>query len=149
MHSNPTFLTWHVILAQAVCDVLRHRHVRKQRVALEDSVNVAPIGREVSYLIAADVDAATVRQFKAADHPQNRRLAGARRSQQGNKASSGDSKSDTVHGLEVAERFAHFIEPDVAGHGTLSPIRERLRLRSRSPMIAIETPLGLTKPQRP
>ncbi len=44
--------------AQPVGDVLRHRHVREQRVVLEDRVDVAVVRRDVGDVLAVEQDAA-------------------------------------------------------------------------------------------
>ena len=73
----------HVRLVDALApqpegDVVEDREVREERVALEDGVDVAPVGRQPDDVAVAEVDRALVRLLEAADHPQRRRLAAAR-----------------------------------------------------------------------
>ena len=72
--------------AQAVGDVLGHRHVRPQRVALEDHRHVAAFRRHGARRrgqdLAADHDFACRGLDEARDQPQRRGLAAARRAQQ-------------------------------------------------------------------
>ena len=66
---------------EAVDDVLGHRHVRPQRVALEDHRHVAPLGRQRlrrrGHELVADADLAVARLDEAGDQPQRRGLAAA------------------------------------------------------------------------
>ena len=55
------------------------RHVREQRVVLEDRVDVALERRQPGDVVAVEQDAARGRQLEAGDHPQHGRLARAGR----------------------------------------------------------------------
>ena len=70
-------------LPEAVPDVLGHVHVREQRVVLEDRVDVAPVRRDARDRLAGQEDLALGRLLEPRDHPQGRRLATARRPEQG------------------------------------------------------------------
>ena len=63
--------------AQPVGNVLDHCHVRKQRVGLEHHADPATPQRLMRDVGPADRHRAGVRGHKAADHAQQRRLAGA------------------------------------------------------------------------
>ena len=67
--------------AQAVLDVLEDAHVREQRVVLEHRVDVAVVGLGRGHVPPAELDAPRRRGLEAGDHPQDRRLAGARGAQ--------------------------------------------------------------------
>jgi hypothetical protein len=56
--------------------------VREQRAGLEDRRRVALVGRQVIDAAAIDADRAGIRFLEAADQPQRRCLAGARRPEQ-------------------------------------------------------------------
>ena len=60
----------------------RTRHVRVERVALEDHRDVPLLGRQLGHVPAADQQAAARRGLQPGDHPQHRALAAARRSDQ-------------------------------------------------------------------
>ena len=64
---------------QAVAEVLAHGHVRVERVGLEDHGDVAAARREVGHVAVADRDRAVRDLLEPGDHPQQRRLAAARR----------------------------------------------------------------------
>jgi hypothetical protein len=68
--------------AQPVLHVLRHSQVREQRVALEDGVDRALVGGRAGEIRAVEQDATVGGFVEAADHPQRRGLAAARRTQQ-------------------------------------------------------------------
>src|SRR5205814_1245764 len=59
-------------------DVLEERKMRKERVALEDGVDVALIRRNARYIGVAEENRPRRRLFEAADHAQRRRLAATR-----------------------------------------------------------------------
>ena len=63
---------------EAVADVLRHRHVGKQRIALEHHADVASLDRQHRYVVRAEQDtSARIGRFEPRDDPQHRRLAAA------------------------------------------------------------------------
>jgi len=57
--------------------------VREQGVVLEDRVDLAVVGRHSGHVPAGQLDRAGARLLEAGDHPQRRRLARARRPEQG------------------------------------------------------------------
>ena len=91
---------------EAVGDVLRHRHVRPQRVALEDHRHVAPLGRHGAGRrgddLAADADFARGRLDETGDQPQRGGLAAARRAQQAHQATVLDGQRYVVDDRERA-----------------------------------------------
>ena len=62
---------------QTELDVLRRRHVREQRVRLEDHPHVAFVGRDAGDVLALDDDPSLVGTVEAGDETQRRRLAAA------------------------------------------------------------------------
>src|SRR5437773_441435 len=60
---------------QAVFHVLAHRHVREERVVLEDGVHVALVRSEAGDVVPVQQDPTPGRLFESGDHPQARRLA--------------------------------------------------------------------------
>ena len=86
--------------AQAVDDVFGHRHVRPQRVALEDHRHVALFGRQRARLRGhqpvADMDLAVGGLQETRDQPQRRGLAAAGRAQQADQLSMVDPQRDVI-----------------------------------------------------
>ena len=70
--------------------------VREQRVALEDGVDVAALGRDGREVGAVEQDLARGRALEAGDQPQRRRLAAARRPQQREELARPDREVDAV-----------------------------------------------------
>ena len=70
------------LLPESEGDVLRHRHVRKQRIGLEHHVDRAVVGRHLCDVDAVDMDPPRRRAFETGKHAQQRRLPAARRTQQ-------------------------------------------------------------------
>ena len=95
-------------------DVLQHRHVREQRVGLEDQADVALLRRRVGDVAAADEDAARGRPVEAGDQRQQRRLARAARSQDGDELALRHRQIDLVGRGNGAVALAHAFEADVA-----------------------------------
>ena len=93
----------HALHAQGKADVLRHRHMRKQGVALEHRVHIPVFGGNACDVPAVEHDAAAVRAIEPGDHAQQRGLPAPRRTQKGEELASPDRQADAVHGDEVAE----------------------------------------------
>jgi len=58
-------------------DVLRHRHVRKKRVALEDGMHRSLLGRDAGQWLAVEQQFTAIRFVETGDHAQDGRLAAA------------------------------------------------------------------------
>src|SRR5204863_9747344 len=63
--------------------VLQYRHMRKQRVGLEDQADITRLGGRVGDVAAADKDAAAGWPVEAGDQREERRLARAARPENG------------------------------------------------------------------
>jgi hypothetical protein len=87
-------------------NVLRHAHVRKQRVALEHCMQRPLFGWRVGNVAAVEEDATRIRQFEARDHPEQRSFAAARGAEQGDELARLDGKADVIDGDEIAEAAA-------------------------------------------
>src|SRR5438105_13220234 len=75
----------------------------EQRVALEHGVDVTTARRHVGAVVPVEEDGAGRRLLEACDHPQRRRLAATRRSEQREELARWDVEVDAVDGREVAE----------------------------------------------
>ncbi len=93
-------------------DVALDVEVAEERVALEDHVDVALVGRHLLDGLALEQDASLGRDLEAGEHPQRRRLAAARRAEQREELAGGDRQVDRVDGGEVAEALADALEAD-------------------------------------
>ena len=87
---------------QAVAEVLAHRHVRIEGVALEHHRDVAVARREVGHVPAADRHAARRDLLEPGDHPQQGRLAAAGRADENHELAVGDRQADVVDGHDIA-----------------------------------------------
>ena len=83
-------------VAQPEREVVVHRHVRVERVGLEDHREVACAGREVVDDAIADQDAAARDVLEAGQHPQRRALAAARRADEHEELAVGDLEREVV-----------------------------------------------------
>ena len=103
---------------QAEGDVIPDRHVLERRVVLEDEADAALLGGHVRHVTIAESDAALLGDLEAADDPQERRLAAARRAKQGGQGAVADLQRDIVEDDhvpvalgEVADRDRHRYSP--------------------------------------
>ena len=97
---------------QPVAHVLAHRHVRVERVRLEDHGDVAAARGEVGDLAVADPDLSAGHVLEPGDHPQEGRLAASRRPDEDEELAVGDLERDVVDGRHRAECLRHLVEPD-------------------------------------
>ena len=138
LHPLPPHSARDAFYAQAVGDVLRHGHMRKECVILEDRVHVALVRRRARDFPAVELDAAGIRSLEAGDQPQRRRLAGARRAEEGEELSRLDLEIDAVDGDDVPVGLANADEAYVrcrsrsVGHPRR--LRERLRRQASPPV---------------
>ena len=90
----------HFAQPQAVDDVFGHRHMRPQRVALEDHRHLALLGRQRARLRrhqpVADMDLAARRLEEAGDQPQRRGLAAAGWAEQADQLSMIDFQGNII-----------------------------------------------------
>lgn len=94
-------------------DVVKDRHIAEQGVVLEHEAD-APLGsRNVIDPFAVDDDVAAVGIFKAGQHAQDRRLAAAAGSQEGDQFALVDAKGNVPRGVERAVVFFDMLHLDV------------------------------------
>jgi len=102
-------------------EVVRDRHVRVERVALEDHRDVAVAGGEVVDDAVADPDLAVGDLFEAGEHAQRGRLATARRADQHHQLRVLDLELEVVDRLSpVGIDLGDMLERDL-GHGDVEP----------------------------
>ncbi|MCD6672124.1 MAG: hypothetical protein LT106_04650 [Burkholderiaceae bacterium] len=89
--------------AQTECDVLEARHVREERVALEDHSEIPPEGRDLVHAPAVDHHLAGVGRMKAGNEVQGGRLSAARRAEQRDELAVGHVEIDPLENLRRAE----------------------------------------------
>ncbi len=87
---------------ERVGDVVEHAHMRIQGVVLEDHGHVARAGRQVGHVTTSDGDASGRGPFEPGDGAQQRRLATARRSEQGEELAVFDAQIEPVEGANTA-----------------------------------------------
>ena len=123
---------------ERVLDVARHRHVREQRVALEDEADVALVRRQrVDDLLAQRHAAAPVLD-EARDDVQRRRLARAARAEQGDELAGLGLERDAVEHLGAAEPDREVLDADRDAHA--------VTVRRGRPSQATRTSSTVTKP---
>ena len=124
----------HAAKLQAVADVVGHGQVRKQRVVLEDDADVALGGRQARDVPPVEHDRALRQALEARDEPQQRRLPGAARAEQGQELARRDREVDAVqrdHGPELLADAAQLDGPRLG--------RGQRRLRRSAVEIRIST----------
>jgi hypothetical protein len=81
--------------------------VWKQRIVLEHHVDRTPVRQNLRDIPAVKQDTALVRRLEAGQHPQQRGLAAAARTEQREKLSGPDVERQPIHRPEDAEFFRH------------------------------------------
>ncbi|EJT84519.1 hypothetical protein PPS11_21719 [Pseudomonas putida S11] len=95
----------HLVLLQAEGDVLRHGHVREQRVGLEHHVDRPLVGRHVGDVDAIEEDPPFGRAFEAGQHAQQGGLAGTGAPQKSEDLALADFQGHIVHGYRFRRTF--------------------------------------------
>ena len=110
---------WHAGDLEAEGDVLRDRQVGEQRIGLEHHADIALVGLQPGDVLAADDDRAGGRLLEAGDHAQHRRLAAARRSEEGDELAGADIEVEILHDRGRCRRtFADVLDAEEGvGHG--------------------------------
>jgi hypothetical protein len=115
VHALLTLRAPDVAHLQPELDVLRHRHVREQRVVLEHDAEPALGGRDREQVAPLERDATRGRLDEARDHLQRGCLAAARRSEQRDELALVDGERDVVDRRVVAVALGQPFE-DKKGH---------------------------------
>src|SRR5690606_23610932 len=126
----------HPFLLQPEGDVLLHRHVRKQRVGLEHHVYGSAIGRHGLQVLSLKHDASRRGSFEAAQHPQQRGLATARRPEQHEELTLIDRQRKIVDRCLAAEDLRDVLKLDIrlcCGIGPRSKVPSNTAKRRHSP----------------
>ena len=103
---------------EAEAHVLRHIHVRIERIGLEHHGDVAIARGHVIDPPVADADFAAGRLFQSGDGPQQGRLAAAGRSDQHDEFAVGDRQVDAREHVHRPEDLAHIAQRH-RGHGII------------------------------
>ena len=98
--------------AQRKGDVLGHRHVRKQRVALEHHRDAALVRRHAGEVALAHHEPAGIRLLEPGQHHQQRRLAGTGRAQQRDERARRDLQRDAGDRRHRAIAAPHAVDVD-------------------------------------
>ena len=86
----------YLLLPEREAHVLRHGHVRVERVALEDHGHVPVLGLDEGHVTVADPDGALVAGLQSCQHAQGRRLAGPGWADQDEEFSVSDGEVETI-----------------------------------------------------
>ena len=123
-------------------EVVAHRHVRVERVALEDHRDVAILGRHVVDDAIADAEGAAGDLLEAGDHPQAGRLAAARRPDEDHELAVTDLEIKVLDGVKIAvhlvdvfERHGRHGETSTPGRSSRALASGRRSGRGRAPYV--------------
>ena len=100
-----------------------YRHVRKQAEPLKDHVGGPHFGAQPGHLGAADLDAARSGRDEAADHPQERRLALARRPEDSEEVAAVNVEVQRLDRLDGAVVLRDVAQPHQNRLGAAGPVR--------------------------
>ena len=93
-------------------NIFRHGHVRKQRIVLENHVDIAFIGRQLGDIFAVQDHFAGGRGFQTGDHTKQRGLAAAGGTQQCYKFTIVDGKIQRRDDKMLAKLFGNPFQTD-------------------------------------
>jgi hypothetical protein len=114
-------------------EVVEHRHLRIQRVVLEDHRDVALARRHTVHQRIADEHRARRHRLEPGEHPQRRRLAGAGRPHEHHELRVGDLQRQLAHGLHLAEQLPDVVEADGRHQPFTAPLNmPRMKCRCRN-----------------
>ncbi len=115
-------------------EVLADRHVRIERVRLEDHREAALGGVDLVDQLAVDEDLAVAHLLEPGDHPQQGRLAAAGRADEDHELAVLDLEVDAVDHLGVAEALDDPMQPQLSHHAlpTLAANRDTRDVPARS-----------------
>ena len=118
---------------QAEGEVVADRHVRVERVALEDHRDVAVLGGDVVHDAIADLERARGDFLEPGDHPQGGRLAAARGADQDHELAVLDLEVHVLDDLDGTEALDHVVERHACHGGTSSrgPMAARVHASGR------------------
>src|SRR5439155_12798622 len=91
-------------------DVLRDRHVRVERVALEDHSDPPVLRVEMVHALVAEDDRAARRAVDPGDHEERRRLAAARGAEERDELARAHLEVELVHRGDIAELLCQVLE---------------------------------------
>ncbi len=106
---------------QAEGHVVVHRHVRVERVVLENHRDVAILGRDIVDEAVADADRALGDLFQPRHHAQGRGFAATRRTDENQELTVGDLQVEIPHGNHVAGVHLPDVFKNDLGHVGLPP----------------------------
>jgi hypothetical protein len=99
--------------AQRKADIVRHRHVRKQRIGLEHHADVPLVRRHVGDRALVDQNVAGVRRKEAGDQIERGGFARTARAEQRHERAGRHIEADAVDRCEPAIRLAELAQPDL------------------------------------
>ncbi|MCY1545954.1 hypothetical protein D9M68_819250 [compost metagenome] len=105
-HAGVDLFLAHLVLLEAEGDVLRHAHVREQRVGLEHHVDRPLVRGQVGDVLAVEEDAPLGRPLEAGEHAQQGRLARSRTTEQGEDLALVDGQRHVVDRQGLVELLA-------------------------------------------
>jgi hypothetical protein len=118
LHLRPPRRAADAALLQGEADILGHRQMREQRVALEHHADVAAIGWQGGDRLRVDEDLAGARPLEPGDQHQRGRLAGAGGAEEGDELACGDVEVEGGDGAVRPVAFGDAGEPHArAGAG--------------------------------
>src|ERR1039457_232504 len=102
-HPNGDIRAPDVLQLEPVGHILKHRHVRPECVVLKHHADAALVRRHIVHFALVEADLPLVRSVEAGDQPQQRRLAAARRTQEGEHLAFLDGEVDSAYHLKRPE----------------------------------------------
>ena len=105
---------WQLSHLQREGEVLVDGLVRIERVVLEDHGDVAILGIEIGDQLVADIDVAAAHRDQPGHEIERRRLAAARRADEGDELAILDGQGDVIDGIDIAVGLDHVLQDNLA-----------------------------------
>jgi len=100
----------HAAHLQAEAHIPSHRHVREERIVLKHHAEAAFLGAQGVDALVVEPDAAAGHRQQPGNAIERRRLAAARRAEQGHELAAADREREIAQGVDGAEIAAHPVE---------------------------------------
>ena len=118
--------------SQTVADIVGDGHMFEERIVLKNHADMAVLHGQIGRVLAVEEDPAAIGRIEARDHPQQRRLAGARGSKQRDEFARLNVEADVAQGRKGAEILLDSLDANGSSALTSFSVGERVqRARQR------------------
>ncbi len=103
----PDFRFWRTCDLESVAGIVEHRHVREDRVGLEDHVDRTLVRCHPAHLLSVNQQVSGGWNLETREHPQQRGLSASGRAEQREKLALTDFQRNVVHRCDLRSKAFH------------------------------------------